>query len=100
MAIIKCPECGKDISDKAPICPQCGNPLIDREDDVITIQRTKKKHKKDMLIGLFVFITGAIMFLKGIVEGSAGLSGFGFFLGLVGFTSVLIARVRAWWTTG
>lgn len=24
MAIIKCPECGKDVSDKAPYCPHCG----------------------------------------------------------------------------
>ena len=24
MAIIKCPECGRQISDKAPTCPSCG----------------------------------------------------------------------------
>ncbi len=24
MAIIKCPECGHPVSDKAPVCPQCG----------------------------------------------------------------------------
>ena len=24
MAIIKCPECGHQISDRAPICPSCG----------------------------------------------------------------------------
>ena len=24
MAIIKCPECGHQVSDKAPICPSCG----------------------------------------------------------------------------
>lgn len=24
MAIIKCPECGRQISDKAPVCPYCG----------------------------------------------------------------------------
>lgn len=28
MAMIKCSECGKDISDKARICPNCGAPLI------------------------------------------------------------------------
>ncbi len=27
MAIIKCPECGHDISDKAPYCPSCGAPV-------------------------------------------------------------------------
>lgn len=27
MALIKCPECGKEISDKAASCPQCGCPV-------------------------------------------------------------------------
>lgn len=27
MALIKCPECGKEISDKATICPNCGYPV-------------------------------------------------------------------------
>lgn len=26
MALIKCPECGKEISDKASACPNCGCP--------------------------------------------------------------------------
>ncbi len=28
MPLIPCPECGKEISDKAPACPQCGAPTI------------------------------------------------------------------------
>lgn len=27
MAIIKCPECHQEISDKAPVCPSCGVPI-------------------------------------------------------------------------
>lgn len=27
MALIKCPECGKEISDQAPACPNCGYPM-------------------------------------------------------------------------
>lgn len=27
MAIIKCPECQQDVSDRAPVCPHCGFPL-------------------------------------------------------------------------
>lgn len=27
MALIKCPECGREISDCAPTCPHCGKPM-------------------------------------------------------------------------
>lgn len=27
MPMIKCPDCGKDISDQAPQCPNCGRPI-------------------------------------------------------------------------
>lgn len=27
MALIKCPECGKEVSDQAASCPNCGTPL-------------------------------------------------------------------------
>lgn len=27
MALIKCPECGKEISDQATSCPNCGYPI-------------------------------------------------------------------------
>lgn len=27
MALIKCPECGNEVSDKAKNCPKCGNPI-------------------------------------------------------------------------
>lgn len=29
MSLIKCPECEKEISDKADVCPNCGYPLKD-----------------------------------------------------------------------
>ena len=33
MALIKCPECGKEISDKAEYCIHCGYPLVLRSVD-------------------------------------------------------------------
>jgi hypothetical protein len=27
MALIKCPDCGREVSDRAPTCPQCGAPI-------------------------------------------------------------------------
>lgn len=33
MALIKCPECGKEISDKAISCPHCGCPRTEWDED-------------------------------------------------------------------
>jgi hypothetical protein len=30
MALILCPECAREISDRAGVCPHCGNPMGDR----------------------------------------------------------------------
>ncbi|MFP4080867.1 MAG: hypothetical protein ACLFMW_07815 [Ectothiorhodospira sp.] len=31
MALIECPECGRQVSDKAPTCPGCGVPIAARQ---------------------------------------------------------------------
>jgi uncharacterized membrane protein YvbJ len=56
MALIKCPECGKEISDKALACPSCGAPSSERarsdrpsespkpeNPDDIAVQRSSQK---------------------------------------------------------
>lgn len=58
MALIKCSECGADISEKANICPKCGCPLdITKQ----IIANTKKKHNRKVIttiiIGLAIIIT-------------------------------------------
>ena len=35
MALIKCEECGKKVSDKATFCPHCGCPVIVKEPTII-----------------------------------------------------------------
>ena len=45
MALIKCPECGKEISDKAKICIGCGYPieLLKRSSECVTANDEKEK---------------------------------------------------------
>lgn len=38
MALIKCPECGKEISDKAESCINCGYPLLKMIEDSINLK--------------------------------------------------------------
>ena len=52
MALIKCPECGKEISDKAKTCINCGCPL----EDVVTSGEVRIKMPNNIvegLVGLF-----------------------------------------------
>ena len=35
MALINCPECASEVSDKAPACPRCGVPIASASKDVL-----------------------------------------------------------------
>ena len=43
MALIKCPECGKEISDKATACPNCGMPLRREDRGTYDVVITREK---------------------------------------------------------
>lgn len=45
MALIKCPECGNDISDQAPKCPKCGY-VLNAETEKSTENADKKEKNK------------------------------------------------------
>lgn len=41
MALIKCPECGKEISDKAEMCINCGFPLKQHENNEMSAGKSE-----------------------------------------------------------
>ncbi|HEY6730688.1 MAG TPA: zinc ribbon domain-containing protein [Solirubrobacterales bacterium] len=41
MTLIACPECGKEVSDRAPRCPNCGVPIF-RESKVVVYGYTQQ----------------------------------------------------------
>ena len=61
MALIKCNECGNEISDMAEVCPHCGCPT--KSDNKNSIQ----KHKKQMIIAISAIIGIAIAIVLIIV---------------------------------
>ena len=56
MALIKCYECGKEISDKAPSCPQCGAPKLVAGNKEVKAKKAinVKQYLKPIGIGLGV----------------------------------------------
>ena len=80
MALIKCPECGKEISDKS-------------------IERTNKQLIMHTIYGMVLFVIGLIILIREIVEGQyGGFFIFGIVLIAAGFISGTLVRVWTWWT--
>ena len=48
MAIVSCPECDDNVSDKAAACPHCGYP-INGDDSPIKWQRVREENEKDRI---------------------------------------------------
>ena len=70
MALIRCPECGKQISSKAKACPHCGFPL----DDVIkpneekpVIEPILERKKSSIATSIFLFLFLELVFAAGFV---------------------------------
>lgn len=79
MALIKCIECGKEISDNAETCPNCGFKLdLDAKAKGYQMMKEKnkkeEKHKNDFgLLALFLAVlvpfVGFVMGIIGAVKG-------------------------------
>lgn len=76
MALITCPECGKEVSDKAATCPNCGCPL-QQSQQTIQVEEWKPQKPKKMkdsklstwaaILAFFTF-TSPIGFIVAIVD--------------------------------
>ena len=56
MALIKCKDCGKEVSDIAPMCPNCGRPLNDQIESSRSQEKPKKKYSKAWVILAIVVV--------------------------------------------
>jgi uncharacterized membrane protein YvbJ len=110
MALIRCSECGKQVSDKAGSCPQCGAPIASAVETeaagakLRTKQLTSKRLKVQIIISSVLFWGGIIWMI--VVGSSASRSGVPpsrvvtiiailmIFTGLVWY---VVTRLRIWW---
>ena len=58
MALIKCPDCGKDVSDVAPSCPSCGRPISAHRPGQVSV-RSEKKKTSPVATGCLVLLLAA-----------------------------------------
>ena len=90
MALIKCEDCGREVSDKAAACPQCGAPIAVQEPvsiDPQTHARVTRTGAKWEGIG-FLLIAGGVITL---IAGAGALGGIAI---AVGFVVFLVGRFK------
>lgn len=78
MSMIKCRECGKEISDQAVACPNCGAPLLGNpekarqfSDKVQNIENRRKKKSRGCLITIIIIaiiVTGISVVITKVME--------------------------------
>ncbi len=105
MALMACPECAREVSDKAPSCPACGAPIASAAErrsvgvPLTTVQETSKRLKSHILVSALLFWGGIIWLFSAGSAGSgdantgvlASLSMFG------GLVLYLVTKFRIWW---
>lgn len=66
MALIKCKECGKEISDQAGTCPNCGCPVNNRSESHVEVSKSKKQlsiNAKIAIVGVIIVFALLAIFL-------------------------------------
>lgn len=68
MAIIKCPECNNNISDKASSCVHCGCPILNEEDICVTVKALKRSSISTPSLTIYLY-TDTNEFIEEVLEG-------------------------------
>jgi uncharacterized membrane protein YesL len=99
MALIACPECRNQVSDKAVSCPTCGVAIAPQ-----TVELTSKKFKKRQLIFGILLVVGASLVFNGAASGQSSDSvtakiviGIGLFMSMVAAEGLVVASIQKWW---
>lgn len=92
MALIKCPECGKEISDKASACPNCGCPIF-QEPENIAYEADDLEEDEPEIEESYISIASLVLFILGVITILLRIGG-GALLELASFVLVIIAHFQ------
>jgi len=105
MALIKCPECDTDVSDKALACPRCAHPIAEvstKKTHAVEVQAIEKRGKKyllQILIAVFLILAGFLLVIFNISGQQSNVIAIvlGLLVTVGGVIWVIIAEFSSWW---
>jgi uncharacterized membrane protein YvbJ len=82
MPLIKCKECGKEISDQATACPNCGAPTQYGQED----EKKERRKKRGNVQG-----AGCLIIILALILGFTVIGApFAVFLGIIGLVILIV----------
>lgn len=104
MAMIKCNECGRDVSSNAASCPDCGNPIVGavvkQGTQHVTTEKTKKSLKAAGCLFACLLIVGVFVAIIGVSNESPPTIAIGIVLMFIGIIGYFVNRFQTWWQHG
>lgn len=104
MPLVSCPDCGHQVSSRAPSCPHCGAPISTAKEDkaigtpVETIQQTSKHLKKNTAISAVIMFFGFLLLIPSICTSKvSALLYVGLALTIIGLAWLLYTKIQIWW---
>jgi uncharacterized membrane protein YvbJ len=99
MAMIQCPECGTEVSDKAEKCPKCAYPFsgAPTQEKTQIIELTSKRYKLQKLLSILTLFLGLIIIVASSGNNSSNGSFFGGLFLIAGIIWYIIIRYKIWW---
>jgi hypothetical protein len=102
-ALIKCPECNGDVSDKAAACPHCGYPTgrtARGPGPVQVIEKTGRGWKAVRVLGWLLIVIGVLVLRAGRAAHDSGRAPVGWWIAGAGVACLITSRAGAWWYHG
>jgi hypothetical protein len=113
MALIKCPECGSEVSSIAVSCPKCAYPIASAsvKDKTVLIEQTSKhiKRQKAIVAGMIFGGLGVnIIFVNCLASSQTSTqyvfygiaSSLGLLVLIIGIISGIVIKINSWWHHG
>jgi hypothetical protein len=100
MGLIKCQDCGAEVSTRAESCPKCGGPIGDTEtkEAKVVVEATSKNLKGHIVQCIAFFFMGLFLAFFGLVVHEPKFISIGLIVTfIICPIYFIVTKIRIWW---